>query len=232
MRLAFLRFFLTFGILSLGILVLSTAYYQPIKKYVLKTQEYTSFESKIRILGYQTPDFKKLAHNLLEEHVFKDRELNNYLLGVDYLSFFKKGSELFPNNFEMFYMEGICYFWQGDLSAAQDALQKSLQINPVFFWGYYNLGLLEMKRGHLDAAIALFSLAQKVDPQMTKKCLHDLQAFFIIWQYMPDAENFINGHLQKAHQQVDYFLLVALAVKNHHLSDVHFNPDQWNPVFF
>jgi len=231
-RFSFFRFSLTFGLLFLLLLVLLTVGYSPLKNHVLETQQITSSKSKSLVLGYQTPDFKSLAKNLLENHSFTSTELTNYRAGTDYLSFYKKASELFPNNFEFFYMQGVCYFWMGDIPRAETSLRQSLQINPVFFWSYYNLGLLYLKNGKIDAAIELFSIARRITPQITQKFLHDLQAFWIIWRYLPNPEIYINGHLQKADQTIDYLLLISLAIKNHSEANVHFDPTQWNPIFF
>jgi tetratricopeptide (TPR) repeat protein len=227
-----IRFLLTYGLLFLAILVPLSVYHQPIKKYILETQQITASKAKSQVLGYQTPNFKLLAQDLLNAHVFKPEEMDTYINGRHYLSFYKKGSELFPELFEMPYMLGVCYFWQGDLPSAERSLRQSLQINPVFFWAYYNLGLLYLKSGQFDAAIALFSRAREIPPPLTLKLLHDIQAFFIIWGYMPDPQGYINVQLQKADEQIKYLLMVSLACKNHHAADVHFDPDQWNPVFF
>ena len=231
-RFSFFRFSLTFGLLFLLFLVLLTVGYSPLRNHVIETQRITSLKAKSLVLGYQTPDFKSLAQNLLENHVFNSTELHDYRAGRDYLSFYKKASELFPNNFEFFYMQGICYFWMGDLPSAESNLRQSLQINPVFFWSYYNLGLLYLKNGKIDAAIELFSIARHVTPPITQKFLHDLQAFWIIWRYMPNPESTINSHLQEADQKIDYLLLIALAIKNHSQVKAPFDPNQWNPIFF
>ncbi len=230
-RALLLRFSLTFGLLFVLAFVLLTAAYQPLKDHILETQQITDLKSKSLVLGYQTPDFKHLAQYILEGHHFKPEEFN-YRTGTDYLAFFKKGSELFPQLFEMFYMQGVCYSWLQDAPDAEDALRQSLQINPVFFWSYYDLGLLCLKNGQIDAAIALLSTAKRIPPQVTGKFLHDLQAFQIIWRYMPDPEGYITRHLQQADQKIDSLLLIALAIKNHHDADVHFDPNQWDPVFF
>lgn len=231
-RSSFFRFLTTFGILFLLLLILLTVAYNPLKKHILVTQQITALQAKSRVLGYQTPDFKQLAQNLQNGHIFKPYEIDNWRAGTAYLSFFKKGSELFPDLFEMHYMRGICQFWHGDYPSAEASLKESLQINPVFFWSYYNLGLLYLKNGQIDAAIALLSQAQRIPPQLTEKFLHDPEAFQIIWRFMPDPENYIQRHLQQAGLQSRYLLLVALAVKNHRSADVHFDPNQWNPVFF
>lgn len=226
------RFCLSYGLLCLIVLVPVTVYYQPLKKYVVDTQEITALKAKSQVLGYQTPNFQLLAQDLLEGHVFKPEEFTTWTGGAHYLSFYQKGSELFPDLFEMHYMLGICHFWMGDLPDAETALRKSLQINPVFFWSYYNLGLLYLKAGQVDAAIALLSRAKAIPPQLTIKFLHDFQAFYIILKYMPDPEGYINGRILQADKQIDYLLLIALAIKNNHGADVHFDPNQWNPVFF
>lgn len=226
------RFGLTYGLLLLLAIILLTVAYRPLKSHVLETRQITSLQAKSRILGYQTPDFRLLARDLLENHVFKPDELNNKANGTGYLFFYAKASELFPDEFEMFYMRGICQFWMGDLPSAEASLRKSLEINPVFFWSYYNLGLLYLKTGNIDAAIALFSRAQHIPPGLTKKFLHDLQAFEIIWRFMPDPENYINNQLQKAKQQTDAFVQTAFVLKDHAAAQAHADLDQWNPVFF
>jgi tetratricopeptide (TPR) repeat protein len=226
------RFAATYGLFVLTIIFPLIIFYKPLQKHVLETQLYSSMIAKSRVLGYQTPDFKQLAQDLLNNHIFKPEEINAWDTGQHYLSFFQKGTELFPELFEMHYMLGICQFWTGDLPAAESSLRQSLDINPMFFWSYYNLGLLYLKTGHIDAAITLLSEAKKIPPPITGKILHDLQAFEIIWKYMPDPQTYINNHLQEANQQIDYLLLVALAIQNHHALNLPFDPNQLEPVFF
>jgi len=231
-RFHILRFCLTLGLLLLLILVTLTTAYQPLKNHIIETQQDTSYISKSRVLSYQTPDFKLLAENILAGHVFSPLELDTWQGGTHYLSFYQKGAELFPELFEMHYMQGICHFWMGDLPSAESSLRQSLEINPVFFWTYYNLGLLYFKSGQIDAAIALLTRAQNIPPPVTKKFLHDFQTFAIILQYMPDSEHYIDTHLEKAEQQTNDLLMLAIAIKNHRKTDIHFDPSQWNPVFF
>ena len=202
------RFLGTFGLFFLVFFILWAAYGQVFYKHIVETGQITALKAKSQILGYQTPNFKLLAQDLLETHIFNPGDLNNYENGAHFLSFYKKGSELFPELFEMSYMEGICHFWDGDLPLAEASLRKSLKINPYFFWSNYNLGLLYLKNGQLDAAIALLSIAQKIPPPLTEKWLHDLQAFFIIWKFMPDPQNYIKGSLQKADQRINDLLMI------------------------
>ena len=232
LRFSLSRFCLTYGLLFLAVILPVTVYYQPLKQYIDDTQQRTSSMAKSRTLGYITPDFKQLAQNILEGHVFKPEELDAWADRHRYLSFYKKGAELFPNLFEMYYMEGVCQLWMGDSASAEASLRQSLQINPVFFWSYYNLGLLYLKNGQTDSAIALFAQAKQIPIPITAKILHDIQAFYTVWLNMPDPENYINGHLQQANRQINYLMMVALAIKNNRAADAHFDPDQWNPVFF
>jgi tetratricopeptide (TPR) repeat protein len=132
----------------------------------------------------------------------------------------------------MHYMEGVCYFWLGDLDAAEHSFTQSLQINPVFFWANYNLGLLYLKRGQINNALTFFIRAMRIPSDVTEKLLHDYQVFYTIWKNMPNPPDYIRNSLKLADQQIDYFLLVALAVKNNHAASIPFDPNKWNPVFF
>jgi tetratricopeptide (TPR) repeat protein len=229
---SFPRFGLTFGLFIVAILIPLIIFKQAIKENILETQQYTSSKAKSQILGYQTPEFNKLAQDLLNHHVFVSNELDNYRAGTGYLSFYRKGVELFPELFELYYMQGICQFWMGDYDSAQLSFRKSLEINPVFFWSYYNLGLLYLKTGHIDAAIALLSRAREIPVAITVKFLSQLEAFQIIWKFMPDPSSYIRNRLEEANQNINYLLLIALAVKNQRASEVHFDPNQWHPIFF
>jgi len=49
---------------------------------------------------------------------------------------------------------------------------------------------------------------------------------------MPDPEGYVTKRLDEGGRQINYFLSVALSVKNHHTAAVHFDPTLWHPVFF
>ena len=120
-----LRFLMTYGLLfllGLGIVLFA---YSPLKKHIEATQLLTSIKAKNQILGYQTPDFKQLAIDILQGHIFSANDLDtrtNNAHNLPYLPFYEKAADLFPDSFEMHYFKGVCYLWMGKSVQARESL--------------------------------------------------------------------------------------------------------------
>ena len=195
--------------------------FTPSKDHIIETQATTAIKARNLILGYQTPDFQRLAYDILNQQLFTSDELQNYRIDdhyLPYLPFYEKGSELFPDSFEMYYFKGVCYLWLGRLEEAKDSLHKALVINPYFFWTYYNLALLYLRDGQPTPAIHLLSIAENLPIETTESAIREIQAFAIIWFYMTEPQIYIHQHLIAAYQQV----------MNPQMTDIQ----QWHPVFF
>jgi len=215
------RFLMTYGLLFLLSIDIVLFAYRPLENHIITAQQLTSYKAKNAILGYQTPDFKRLSNNILNGNHFTSYELENYHIDahyLPYLPFYEKASGLFPESFEMHYFKGVCYLWMGNTQDAKASLETALQINPTFFWTYYNLALLYLKEGQVAPAIKLLSYAQKLPIAFSEKAIFELQAFRIIWMYMPNPGKYIHEHLIEKYKEIN----------NLQSSDIQ----QWCPIFF
>ncbi len=66
-------------------------------------------------------------------------------------------------------MLGFCYYRYGKVDRAVESYQRSLGLNPVFFWSYYNLGIIEYNRKDYPKAYAY--LRKAVEQDMVKSML-------------------------------------------------------------
>ena len=215
------RFSMTYGLLLLLGLCLTLFAYAPFKNHIIQTQRITAFKAKNSILGYQTPDFKHLAAYILAGHLFTSEDLINYRPDAHYLAylpFYEKAATLFPDSFEMHYFKGVCYLWIGDLAQAKSSLERSLEINKTFFWTYYNLALTDLRIGDANTAFKLLAMAQNLNPLLTEKAMFELEAFRIIWSFIPVPGDYIHHHLVDMHEQIDHLNLTEI--------------EQWHPIFF
>jgi tetratricopeptide (TPR) repeat protein len=74
-------------------------------------------------------------------------------------------SEYFPERSDAFGMKGLCLYYQGQIPQAEEAYQKAIELNPHFFWFYYNLGVIHMKDNNYPAAMAAFKQGLQTRPE-------------------------------------------------------------------
>ncbi len=60
-------------------------------------------------------------------------------------------------------MLGFCYYRYGRVDRAVQAYQRSLELNPVYFWSYYNLGVIAYNRKDYPRAYSYFRTATEQD---------------------------------------------------------------------
>jgi arylsulfatase A-like enzyme/tetratricopeptide (TPR) repeat protein len=71
-----------------------------------------------------------------------------------------------PNSPEACNALGSVYFRLGNLSGANDAFSKAIQLEPRFAWAHYNLGLVLHQQAKNEEAARHFRQALAVDPQL------------------------------------------------------------------
>ena len=81
--------------------------------------------------------------------------------------YYQKVTEYVPDRADAFGMLGFCSYYQGKQNQAVRAYQHAIELNPSFFWFYYNLGLIDFKSGRYQEAGELFKKSVTVDPQRT-----------------------------------------------------------------
>jgi tetratricopeptide (TPR) repeat protein len=98
-----------------------------------------------------------------KDFVYKNKDYDEFKLRwcIDY---HRKAAQLFSyQKSEALAMTAFCYDRFGDQTKAIDFYQASAQANPVYFWPYYNLGVLSFKKGEYAKAISFFQEALNKD---------------------------------------------------------------------
>ncbi len=95
----------------------------------------------------------------------------NRAIPQNYGTYFKVAAKFMPDDFASHYMLALYYQSRGEWAEAQEAYKKSLDLNPVFFWSYYNLGLMLWENDRRDMALRIWSQALKIPPEVTLQTL-------------------------------------------------------------
>ena len=124
-------------------------------------------QAKIKIieLNYLIPSFKPLVDFTQGLVKFNSGEWNPYT------AYYEKIVEIMPARFDAHLFLGYCYFYQGHQDHAEASFQKAVMLNPHFFWGFYDLGVLAGRKGDCTAAASAFGQALNFPVQETVESL-------------------------------------------------------------
>lgn len=67
---------------------------------------------------------------------------------------YDKAIALDPMNPVLYNLKGYAHFKKGEYNSAVESLEKSVQIDPDYIWGHYNLSLVYFTIGKTDEAIS------------------------------------------------------------------------------
>ena len=65
-----------------------------------------------------------------------------------YTQYFRTIVRLMPNRSDGYEWLGWCYYHDGKVNQARKAFQKASELNPNFFWNYYNLGVISLEQSN------------------------------------------------------------------------------------
>ncbi len=84
---------------------------------------------------------------------------------LPYLYFYQTMTDYFPGLAEAHGMLGFGLYYLGKYPKAAADFKKAIELQPDFFWFYYDLGVIYFKQGNYEQAIASLQSALKTDPQ-------------------------------------------------------------------
>src|SRR6185436_367433 len=85
----------------------------------------------------------------------------------EYANYYEKITRYLPHQREAYVFLGFCYQYLGKIPEAAQAFQQAIQLDPNFFWSYYNLGVILFNKGDYKGASQLFKRALEVDIKQT-----------------------------------------------------------------
>ncbi len=123
--------------------------------------------------------FRPESFDYLVQTAVEGKKFDKHLLET-YSFYYQKVTEYVPHRADAYGMLGFCDYHLGKKEEAIASYEKAIEINPDFFWFYYNLGVIYFKDGQYKEAYEVFKKTVKVKPQATLS--------FIQWSkriYMP-----------------------------------------------
>ena len=117
---------------------------------------------KVKMLNFYRPDHYRPLTEALE---------HGQPVPGNYLKYHELAAEYLPTDFAAQYMFALCAHSRGDYAQAAAAYRRAIDINPYFFWGYYNFGILCWTTGQPETARRLWAAGTKIPPELVLKAL-------------------------------------------------------------
>src|SRR3989338_6396246 len=77
----------------------------------------------------------------------------------EFVHYYEQLVEYMPYAADAFGMMGFFYYHLGDKDKALAAYQRAIELNPLYFWSYYNKGLIHFENGEYAQSLELFRSA-------------------------------------------------------------------------
>jgi len=124
----------------------------------------TQIKARLMALDHNLPKFQTLATFLVSDKR-QAQDLSEYVL------YYKKLTEIFPNMADTHGLLGFCYFYMNEPRKALRSFKIAATLNPDFFYFQYNLGILYHFLGDYQKAEAAFTKAIATDHIKTMNTL-------------------------------------------------------------
>ena len=173
--------------------------------FFIKKISFEMHEVKKNTLNFFMPrEFK-----VFSEAIYNDVNFHQDAL-VKYQNYYRKIAEYMPYRAEAYGLLGFCSYYLGDKEKAIKSYIKAIELNPDFFWYYYNLGIIYWKSHQWQLSRQYLQKAIQVKPQETLKFIYSSQMIYlpIIKDRGYDFKK-ISEELQKGYEKGYQFSMIS-----------------------
>jgi tetratricopeptide (TPR) repeat protein len=186
----------------------------PVVVDMVKEHDLAEQKSKIMAISYYYPYFPYYAGIVAGREQPKKEWMEGYYLGRPYIfqDYYRMASDLFPEIDAPHFLLGYCDYYMGDLDTARAQFEKTVDLNPYFFWSYYDLGVIYFQQRDYYKSAVILNKALSLRKEYTLEILHQSAFYMQIWRYLSDPKQALANNLGEG-QNDGMLLLAACFVK-------------------
>lgn len=117
----------------------------------------------------------------------------------EYLDYYRIVDAYIPGRDDTKAMLGFCYYHLGQYGKALSSYKKSIDLNPHFFWSYYNLGVLYFQKGDYQEAAEMFKKAIATKPDISVKIIFSSKLYREILNTVKNPRGAIEKSLKRGY---------------------------------
>lgn len=169
---------------------------------IIKEHNSIQEKSKLLTLSYYATSFSYFA-NIINGTQEPDKDQ----MGGAIYTYYQMANQLLPDIDSAHYLLGYCEYYRGNLDEALAQYKRSIDLDPYFFWSYYNLGVIYFRQGDFLNSAEVLSRAFSLKNEITLGVLHQNPFYQQIWRYIDDPGPILESNLSEG--QKDAALLLA-----------------------
>ncbi|MDE2221763.1 MAG: hypothetical protein KGK03_01695 [Candidatus Omnitrophica bacterium] len=181
----------------------------PLVAEIIKEHSLANQKAKIMAISYYFPDFSYFSDIVAGRAQPRAELMDGYHFGKPYIfhMYYQLTANYFPDNDVAQYLLGFCDYYMEHMDKAKRHYEKSLAINPYFFWTYYNLGVIYFRQRDYYHSAVFLNKALSVRKEIALAMLSQSPFYRQIWHNLNDPPQILEGNLMTAQQ--DALLLMA-----------------------
>jgi len=199
-----IRFITRKGLINLVAVVIITG---GLSIYFIRHYEEARFHARSQEINWLMP----VSYRYLEEVQQNPDQIDKKKL-KKYLRYYQKITQFYPDMADAFGMAGFCHYYLGQMDNSIRAYRKAIEINPHFFWFYYNLGNIYLKNEQNALALEMFQKALKTKPQAAWTFIRSSQMIYV--PIISNRFNEVSRDLKEGYERCYKFLMVTQAILN------------------
>ncbi len=183
----------------------------PLIAQIIREHALVNEKSKAMTISYYFPHFAYFADIVLGVQKPESELMDGYHDGKPYIfrMYYQKAATLFPNNDDAQALLAFTQYYQKDIPQAIESYQRSLDRNPYFFWGYYNLGVIYFQQKDYSKSAQMLSKAVSLNPEITLRILYQSALYRQIWKSLPNPQATLQVNLEQGRQDAGRLLAVC-----------------------
>ena len=189
--------------------VLFSRFFIVILGIIIIIHSYVNFESiqntgKISVLNRLRPNNIDLLVLSEKEKTLTSDQLHAYNNYLEYISYYM------PSRSDAYGLRGLLHYHMNKSSIAIKYYHKAIQLNPYFFWYYYNLSIIYYEEGEYKKSALLLSQALKLPPVSTLRSIIQSQKVYVIIHKLYTGERtgiMLENELKQGYKDAKILLL-------------------------
>lgn len=151
---------------------------------------------------------------LMPNHVWVTLHLEHHGRAPDmylqeFVHYYEQLLEYMPYVGDAHGMLGFVHYQMGNKDKALKAYQRALEINPLYFWFYYNKGLIHFENGEYHEALEMFRGGMNTSADSTMSFIYMSKIFVPVREATNDYQGTINVRLKKAYRDCYKMVLMS-----------------------
>jgi tetratricopeptide (TPR) repeat protein len=181
---------------------------------IVKEHDFVDQKAKLVAISYYFPTFQYFADIASGKEQPKKALMDGYHFGKPYIfyDYYQKSVDLLPERDEPHFLLGFCDYYLGNPDEAVVQYGKSMEINPYFFWSYYDLGVIYFQQGDFLSSATILNKALSLRKDITLSILYQSPFYRQIWHEMANLPQIFEINLSEG--QEDTMLLLAACFVN------------------